>query len=82
MSKMKKYKVIDHRNRYRNDPTCEIMHDSEEQFVVSKQETDDQGNITKRVIVLNPNKFQEERIVWGNEVTLLMLKGIELEEVK
>jgi hypothetical protein len=58
------------------------MHDSEEQFVVSKQETDDQGNITKRVIVLNPNKFQEERIVWGNEVTLLMLKGIELEEVK
>ena len=84
MSKMKKYKVIDGRNHWRNDPTCEVMHDSEKKFVVHKQETDDQGNTVGRVIILNPQTFQEERVVDEKEATLLILKNnnIKLEEVK
>ena len=80
---MKKYKVIDDRNIYRNDPTCEITHDTESKFVINKIETDDQGNITKRVIILNPRKFQNERIVDEKEATLLILKNplIKLEEI-
>jgi hypothetical protein len=80
---MKKYKVIDDRNIYRNDPTCEITHDTESMFVMNKIETDDQGNITKRVIILNPRKFQNERIVDEKEATLLILKNtnIKLEEI-
>ena len=81
---MKKYKVIDDRNIYRNDPTCEITHDTENNFVMNKIKTDDQGNITKRVIILNPRKFQNERIVDEKEATLLILKNtnIKLEEIK
>jgi hypothetical protein len=85
MSKMiKKYKVIDGRNRWRNDPTCKVMHDSEKKFVVDKLETDDQGNTVHRFIILNPQTFQEERIVDKKEAALLILKNnnIKLEEVK
>jgi hypothetical protein len=80
---MKKYKVIDGRNIYRNDPTCEITHDTESMFVMNKIKTDDQGNITKRVIILNPRNFQNERIVDEKEATLLILKNtnIKLEEI-
>ena len=80
---MKKYKVIDDRNIYRNDPTCEITHDTESAFVMNKIKTDEQGNITKRVIILNPRKFQNERIVDEKEATLLILKNtnIKLEEI-
>ena len=81
---MKKYKVIDDRNIYRNDSTCEITHDTESGFVMNKIKTDDQGNITKRVIILNPRNFQNERIVDEKEATLLILKNtnIKLEEIK
>jgi hypothetical protein len=79
---MKKYKVIDGRNRYRNDPECEIRHDTEKVFSVNQQTTDDQGNKTIRVVILNPSKFQEERTVDEHEATLLILKGITVEEIK
>ena len=78
---MKRYKVIDDRNRYRNDPNCEIRHDNEKMFSVNQQTTDDQGNKTTRVLILNSRKFQEERIVDEQEATLLILKGIEVEEI-
>jgi hypothetical protein len=78
---MKQYKVIDSRNRYRNDPLCEIRHDNKKVFSVNQQTTDDQGNKTTHVLILNPNKFQEERIVDEHEATLLILKGIEVEEI-
>ena len=78
---MKRYKVIDDRNRYRNDPNCEIRHDNEKVFSVNQQTTDDQGNKTTRVIILNSRKFQEERIVDEQEATLLILKGIKVEEI-
>lgn len=78
---MKQYKVIDSRNCYRNDPLCEIRHDNEKVFSVNQQTTDDQGNKTTRVLILNPNKFQEERIVDEQEATLLILKGIKVEEI-
>ena len=78
---MKRYKVIDDRNRYRNDPNCEIRHDNEKMFSVNQQTTDDQGNKTTRVIILNSRKFQEERIVDEQEATLLILKGIKVEEI-
>ena len=81
---MKKYKVIDDRNIYRNDPTCEITHDTERAFVINKIKTDEQGNITKRVEILNPRKFQNERIVDEKEATFLILTNplIKLEEIK
>jgi hypothetical protein len=79
---MKRYKVIDDRNRYRDDPNCEIRHDNEKMFVVNQQTTDDQGNKTIRVLILNPSKFQEERIIDEEEATLLILKGIKVEEIK
>ena len=79
--KMKSYKVIDDRNRYRRDPNCEIKHDNEKLFVINQQTTDDQGNTTTRVVILNPRKFQEERIVDEQEATLLILKGIKVEEI-
>jgi hypothetical protein len=79
---MKRYKVIDDRNRYRNDPNCEIKRDNEKVFAVNQQTIDDQGNKNTRVIILNPRKFQEERIVDEQEATLLMLKGIQVEEIK
>jgi hypothetical protein len=78
---MKRYKVIDDRNRYRNDPNCEIKRDNEKVFAVNQQTIDDQGNKNTRVIILNPRKFQEERIVDEQEATLLMLKGIQVEEI-
>ena len=78
---MKQYKVIDARNKYRDDPDCEIKCDNEKTFAVNQQTTDDQGNKTIRVLILNPRKFQEERIVDEHEATLLILKGIEVEEI-
>ena len=79
---MKRYKVIDSRNRYRDDPLCEITHDNEKIFAVNQQTTDDQGNKSTRVVILNPRKFQEERIVDEHEATLLILKGITVEEIR
>ena len=79
---MRQYKVIDSRNRYRNDPNCEIKHDNEKVFAVNQQTTDNQGNTTIRVVILNPSKFQEERIIDEEEATLLILKGIKVEEIK
>ena len=78
---MRQYKVIDDRNRYRDDPNCEIRHDNEKMFSVNQQTTDAQGNKTTRVIILNSRKFQEERIVDEQEATLLILKGIKVEEI-
>ncbi len=79
---MKQYRVIDGRNRYRDDPNCEIKHDNEKVFAVNQQTTDAQGNTTIRVVILNPSKFQEERIIDEEEATLLILKGIRVEEIK
>jgi hypothetical protein len=42
---MKQYKVVDDRNMYRNDPTCEIRHDNEKAFVMNKTETDKAVNL-------------------------------------
>jgi hypothetical protein len=78
---MKQYKVVDDRNMYRNDPTCEIRHDNEKAFVMNKTETDDQGNKINRTLILNPRKFQEERVVDEQEAILLMLKGVKVEEL-
>ena len=78
---IKRYKVIDSRNRYRDDPLCEITHDNEKMFAVNQQTTDDQGNKSTRMLILNPKKFQEERIVDEHEATLLILKGIKVEEI-
>ena len=78
---MKQYKVVDGRDRYRNDPTCEITHDTEKAFVINKIKTDAQGNKVNSTIILNPRKFQEERIVDEDEAILLMLKGVEVVEV-
>ena len=50
-------------------------------FAVNQQTIDDQGNKNTRVIILNPRKFQEERIVDEQEATLLILKGIKVEEI-
>ena len=79
---MRQYKVIDGRNRYRNDSNCEIKHDNEKMFVFNQQTTDNQGNTTIRVVMLNPSKFQEERIRDEEDATLLILKGIKVEEIK
>ena len=79
---MKKYKVIDDRNIYRNDPLCEIRQDNEKVFSVNKQRVDDQGHTTTHVIILNPRKFQEERTVDEDEAILLMLKGIKVVEIE
>ena len=79
---MIKFKVVDQRNQYREDPNCEITHDNENSFVVKKTEIDSQGNKICRVLMLNPSKFQEERIVDEQEATVLMLKGIKVVEVK
>jgi len=79
---MKQYKVVDDRNTYRTDPTCKIRHDNKKVFVVNKIETDDQGHITNRIMILNPQKFQEERIVDEQEAALLILKGIKVVEVE
>ena len=50
---------------------------------MNKIKTDEQGNITKRVIILNPRKFQNERIVDEKEATFLILTNplIKLEEI-
>jgi hypothetical protein len=79
---MRQYKVIDDRNRYRNDPDCEIKHDNEKMFVVNQQTTDNQGNNATRILMLNPSKFQEERIVNEQEAILLMLKGIQVNKIE
>ena len=81
--KMKQYKVIDGRNRYRNDTNCRIIKDNDNHFVVEKSETDSQGPCVRRVIILilNARKFQLERIVGESEAILLKLKGVQLEEV-
>jgi hypothetical protein len=79
---VKKYKVIDDRNIYRNDPLCEIRQDNEKVFAVNKQRVDDQGHTTTHVIILNPRKFQEERTVDEDEAILLMLKGIKVVEIE
>lgn len=76
------YKVIDSRNSYRNDTNCEIKHDNEKVFAVNQKTTDNQGNTTIRVVILNPSKFQEERIIDEEEAILLILKGIKLEEIE
>ena len=73
---MKQYKVVDNRNKFRNDPACTIMHDNETAFVVNKEETDTNGNSVKRVMILNPKRFQEERIVDEKEAVVLTLKGV------
>jgi hypothetical protein len=78
---MKRYKVVDGRNRYRQDPMCEIRKDNEKVFAVNKQTVDAQGHTNTNVLILNPKKFQEERIVDEQEATLLILKGIEVEEI-
>jgi hypothetical protein len=78
---MKQYKVVDDRNQYRNDPNYEIKHDTETAFVMNQIGTDDQGNAVNRTIILNPRKFQEERIVDEQEAILLMLKGVKAVEV-
>ena len=78
---MKKYKVIDDRNRYRNDPNCKVKQDTEKVFYFQKTETDDKGNKTEKMIILNPKHFQEERIVDEKEAVVLMLKGVEVEEI-
>jgi hypothetical protein len=79
---MRQYKVIDDRNRYRNDPDCETKHDNEKMFVVNQQTTDNQGNNATRILMLNPSKFQEERIVNEQEAILLMLKGIQVNKIE
>ena len=78
---MKQYKVVDHRNRYRNDPSCEIIRDNEKQFIINKHVTDSQGNKTRHTLVLNPKKFEEERIVDEPEAILLMIKGVDVKEI-
>jgi hypothetical protein len=78
----RKYKVIDGRNQYRNDPNCEIKHDTEKEFMVNQQRTDNQGNTTTQILILNPRKFQEERIVNEKEAILLMLKGIQVNKIE
>lgn len=77
---MKQYKVIDGRDRYRNDPDrYEIKRDDDKAFyLVDKGES---GEETK-VVILNPRKFQEERIVDEKEAMSLILKGVKVEEVK
>ena len=79
---MKRYKVIDGRNRYRQDPMCEIRKDNEKVFSVHKQTVDAQGHTNTSVLILNPKKFQEERLVDETEATLLILKGIKVLELK
>jgi hypothetical protein len=74
---MRLFKVIDSRDQYRNDLKCEIIHDNEKLFVV-KDNRDD--NIS-RTLILNPMKFQEEKIVDEKEAILLMLKGVKVEEI-
>ena len=77
---MKKYKVIDIRNLYRNDSTrYEIKHDDDTAFyLVDKGESGEET----RMMILNPRKFEEERIVDEQEAAILMLKGIMVEEIK
>ena len=77
---MKQYKVVDGRNAFRNNPDCEIKKDDDKGFVVNKRETNENGTYI-RVIMLNPRKFQQERIVNEDEALILMLKGIKVEEV-
>lgn len=79
---MKKFKVVDGREKYRKDPDCEVMHDNNKAFVVNKHTTDNQGNTTNRLLILNPRKFQGERIVDEQEAIVLILKGSEVKEIK
>jgi len=76
--RMKKFKVIDGRDHYRNNPKFIVRQDNEKLFSVN--EIDDDNNIVK-MIMLNPNKFQNERIVDEKEATWLMLKGIKVVEI-
>lgn len=79
MNIMKQYKVIDERNRYRNDPDrYEIKRDDDKAFyLVDKGESGEET----RIMILNPLKFQEERIVDEKEAAILILKGVKVEEV-
>lgn len=77
---MKHYKVVDDRNYYRNKPNYEITHDTENSFIVVETATNDNGKF-KRVLVLNPKQFQEERIVDEAEAIVLKLQGIKVVEV-
>jgi hypothetical protein len=52
------------------------MTDDETKFVVRKEETDTKGNKIQRVIILNPRKFYDERVVDEQEAILLTLKNI------
>lgn len=78
---MRQYKVIDRRNWYRNSPAYEIVEDNEKMFVVKQWTGVNAGTPTFKTIVLNPQKFQEERIVDEHEAILLMLKDVKVEEV-
>lgn len=78
---MTQYRVIDDRNHWRNDPNCTVKTDNDKMFVVEKSEVNAQGNQVKRLIMLNPHKFQEERTVDEKEATVLALKGIKLERI-
>lgn len=75
---MKQYKVVDGRNQYRNNPDrYEIKRDDDQAFyLIDKGES---GEETK-MIILNPRKFQEERMVDEKEAAILILKGVKVEE--
>jgi hypothetical protein len=72
---MKQYKVIDPRRKYRDDNQYHILADNKKKFIFINSKN-------HRISGLNPRKFQEERIVDEQEATLLILKGIQLEEIK
>lgn len=77
---MKQYKVVDDRNRYRNNPErYEIKRDDDRAFYLVDKGED--GTATN-MMILNPRTFEEERIVDEEEATILMLKGIKVEELK
>jgi len=51
-------------------------------FVVRKYETDSQGNRKPNIIVLNPKKFQEEKVIEEEEAVFQILKGNNVKEIK
>lgn len=72
---MTQYKVIDIRVKYRNNPDIEILQDNEKMFSFRNKKTNG-------FMILNPSKFQQERIVDEKEATLLILKGVDLNLIK
>ena len=79
---MKKYKIVDNREAFRNNPDCDIVRDDDSMFVVRKYETDSQGNRKPNIIVLNPRKFQEEKVIEEEEAVFQILKGNNVKEIK